>query len=142
MTFFFCKHSPSFKEDQFRNKYGQDHLALLTNEGFVIKSECTNLIQKDWSTLQEINENNKDKINKYLYNKTWMIHKKTFYQIASHLRLDILLIYQHKKSEKNKECTESTFLHQTSHVLSIVRRVTSRIIVKLSRARFKYMFDG
>lgn len=71
-----------------------------------------------------------------------MIHKKTFYQIASHLRLDILLIYQHEKSEKNKECTESTFLHQTSHVLSIVRRVTSRIIVKLSRARFKYMFDG
>lgn len=63
-----------------------------------------------------------------------MIHNKTFYQIASHLRLDILLIYQHKKSEKNKECTESTFLHQTSHVLSIVRRVTSRIIVKLSRA--------
>lgn len=63
---FFCKHSPSFREDQFRNKYGQDHLALLTNEGFVIKSECTNLIQKDWSTLQEINENNKDKINKYL----------------------------------------------------------------------------
>lgn len=71
-----------------------------------------------------------------------MIHKKTFYQIASHLRLDILLIYQHEKSEKNKEYTESTFLHQTSHVLSIVRRVTSRIIVKLSRARFKYMFDG
>lgn len=68
-----------------------------------------------------------------------MIHKKTFYQIASHLRLDILLIYQHKKSEKNKECTESTFLHQTSHVLSIVRRVTSRIIVKLARARFKYI---
>lgn len=67
-----------------------------------------------------------------------MMHNKTFYQIASHLRLDILLIYQHKKSEKNKECTESTFLHQTS----IVRRVTSRIIVKLSRARFKYMFDG
>lgn len=62
------------------------------------------------------------------YNKTWMIHNKTFYWIASHLRLDILLIYQHKKPEKNKECTESTFLHQTS----IVRRVTSRIIIKLA----------
>lgn len=51
----------------------------------------------------------------------------------------MLLIYQHKNSETDIQCRDSTFDTRLPHGLSILRRVTSRITVKLSHARFKYM---
>lgn len=51
----------------------------------------------------------------------------------------MLLIYQHKNSETDIQCRDSTFDTRLPHGLSILRRVTSRITVKLSHARFKYI---